>query len=68
MPASPSIPPGAPTLAEVIMRRTFARPPRSFVDGDLIEALEHADDGEVMVVPVDPAREPLKGQRVDVRV
>ncbi|HEU4975589.1 MAG TPA: hypothetical protein VFT50_10910 [Baekduia sp.] len=68
MSASPSIPSSGPTLAEAIIRRVFARPPKAFVDGELLEALEHADAAEPVAVPVDPAREPRKGQRVDVRV
>jgi hypothetical protein len=41
---SPSSMHGAPTLAEVLLQRTFAKPPKPFADGELLEALEHADD------------------------
>jgi hypothetical protein len=44
MSLSPSFPQGAPTLAEVLLQRTFAHPPKPFADGELLEALEHADD------------------------
>jgi hypothetical protein len=44
MSLSPGFPQGAPTLAEVLLQRTFARPPQPFVDGEFLEALEHADD------------------------
>jgi hypothetical protein len=43
MSVSPSLPPGAPSLAEVIARRTFAKPPSAFIDGEFIEALTKAD-------------------------
>lgn len=71
MSAPPSIPPVGPTLAEVLVRRAFTRPPQVFVDGDLIKALGHADDGEHAVAPIEstptPADQPT-GKRVDVRV
>ncbi|HEV7750408.1 MAG TPA: hypothetical protein VGO71_02655 [Baekduia sp.] len=44
MSISPSLPPGAPSLTEVVVQRTFAKPPQPFVDGDFIDALAHADD------------------------
>jgi hypothetical protein len=44
MSLSPSLPPGAPSLADVLIERTFAKPPQPFVDGEFIEALSHADD------------------------
>jgi hypothetical protein len=44
MSISPSLPPGAPSLAEVLIQRTFAKPTQPFVDGEFIEALSHADD------------------------
>jgi hypothetical protein len=47
MSLSPSFPQGAPTLAEVLLQRTFAKPPEPFVDGDLTQALSRADAGEV---------------------
>jgi hypothetical protein len=43
MSLSPSFPQGAPTLAEVLLQRTFAKPPEPFVDGDLTQALSRAD-------------------------
>jgi hypothetical protein len=39
MSLQPSFPQGAPTLAEVLLLRTFAKPPTPFVDGDLTKAL-----------------------------
>jgi hypothetical protein len=48
MSLSPSFPQGAPTLAEVLLQRAFARPPQPFADGELLQALSHpaksADD------------------------
>jgi hypothetical protein len=44
MSLSPSFPHGAPSLAEVLISRTFAKPPQPFVDGEFIKALEGADD------------------------
>jgi hypothetical protein len=41
MSLSPSLPQGAPTLAEVLLQRTFARPPQPFADGELLQALAH---------------------------
>jgi hypothetical protein len=38
---SPGIPQGAPTLAEVLLARTFARPPKPFADAELLQALAH---------------------------
>ncbi len=46
MSVSPSTPHGAPSLAEVLITRTFAKPTNPFVDGEFLKALEHADDGE----------------------
>jgi hypothetical protein len=46
MSVSPSFPQGAPSLAEVLITRTFAKPTNPFVDGEFLQALEHADDGE----------------------
>jgi hypothetical protein len=65
MSVSPSFPPGGPSLAEVLIERTFARPPRPFVDGDFIAALTEADDAVAArssQVPADGA-----GPQVDVR-
>jgi hypothetical protein len=44
MSLSPSFPQGAPTLAEVLLQRTFAKPPKPFADGELLQALRHAKD------------------------
>jgi hypothetical protein len=52
MPLPPSFPHGAPTLAEVLLRRTFARPPEPFVDGEFLEALQHADDEPAATVQI----------------
>jgi hypothetical protein len=46
MSVSPSYSHGAPSLAEVLITRTFAKPTNPFVDGEFLKALEHADDGE----------------------
>jgi hypothetical protein len=56
MSVSPSFPHGAPSLAEVLITRTFAKPTNPFVDGEFLKALEHADDGEPKAVaPAKPA-------------
>jgi hypothetical protein len=44
MSLSPSFPQGAPTLAEVLLQRTFAKPPKPFADGELLQALSHVKD------------------------
>jgi hypothetical protein len=44
MSISPSLPPGAPSLAEVLIQRTFSKPTQPFVDGEFIQALKRADD------------------------
>jgi hypothetical protein len=44
MSLSPSFPQGAPTLAEVLLQRTFAKPPQPFADGELLQALAHTKD------------------------
>jgi hypothetical protein len=49
---SPSLPPGAPSLAAVLIRRTFDKPTQPFVDGEFIEALAHADDDRPSVTAV----------------
>jgi hypothetical protein len=66
MSVSPSFPHGAPSLAEVLITRTFAKPTNPFVDGEFLDALEHADDGKPAAAdpPVEPAP---KGRRIDVR-
>jgi hypothetical protein len=65
MSVSPSFPQGAPSLAEVLITRTFAKPTNPFVDGEFLEALEHADDGES---PAVAPTKPGSGTRIDVRV
>jgi hypothetical protein len=52
MSLSPGFPQGAPTLAEVLLQRTFAKPPQPFVDGEFLEALEHADDEPAATVAI----------------
>ena len=42
---SPGIPQGAPTLAEVLLARTFARPPKPLADAELLQALNHPTSG-----------------------
>jgi hypothetical protein len=65
MSVSPSFPHGAPSLADVLITRTFAKPTNPFVDGEFLQALEHADDGEsAAVAPATPGT----GTRIDVRV
>jgi hypothetical protein len=49
---SPSPASGAPSLPEVLIRRTFDKPTRPFVDGEFIEALAHADDDRPSVSAV----------------
>jgi hypothetical protein len=67
MSVSPSTPQGAPSLAEVLITRTFAKPTNPFVDGEFLRALEHADDGESpAVAPVEPDSDP-PARRIDVR-
>ncbi|WCB92674.1 hypothetical protein DSM104299_01372 [Baekduia alba] len=79
MSLSPGFPHGAPTLAEVLLQRTFAKPPRPFVDGEFLEALERSDDAPPANAPVaksQPAedRSPgsstaaTPGRTIDVRV
>jgi hypothetical protein len=62
MSLSPSFPQGAPTLAEILLQRAFARPAQPFADGPVLEALARADDAkqhaeppEVAPVPSDAA-------------
>ncbi|HEY6758379.1 MAG TPA: hypothetical protein VI318_02775 [Baekduia sp.] len=43
MSVSSSFPDGGPTLGEVLLQRTFAKPPEPFVDGEFLKALERAD-------------------------
>jgi hypothetical protein len=57
MSLSPSFPQGAPTLAEVLLQRTFAKPPTPFVDGELTEALVSAGTPPV-VVAIEASKEP----------
>jgi hypothetical protein len=69
---SPSHSHGAPSLAEVLITRTFAKPTNPFVDGEFLQALEHADDGKpsaaTAATPVAPTpAPPTTGARVDVR-
>jgi hypothetical protein len=69
-----SFPQGAPSLAEVLLQRTFAKPPKPFVDGEFLEALEHSDDKPAPVgsVPNDASTgssaAPAPGKTIDVRV
>ena len=46
MSVSPGFPHGAPSLAEVLIHRTFDKPTKPFVDGEFLKALEHADEEE----------------------
>ena len=55
MSLSPSFPQGAPTLAEVLLQRTFAKPPEPFVDGELTRALASA--GPAVTVAIQAAAE-----------
>ena len=75
MSLSPSFPQGAPTLAEVLLQRTFAKPPKPFADGELLQALSRADDNAPppVAAPGDDATPPSSaatapGKTVDVRV
>jgi hypothetical protein len=49
MSISPSLPPGAPSLAEVLIKRTFTKPTQPFVDREFIEALSHVDEDQPSV-------------------
>jgi hypothetical protein len=46
MSLSPSLPQGAPTLAEVLIHRTFDKPTQPFVDGEFLKTLTHADENK----------------------
>jgi hypothetical protein len=52
----------APSVAEALLRRVFARPPKPFVDGDLMEAFGHVHDGPDTALDAEPA------SRVDITV
>jgi hypothetical protein len=67
MSVSPSFPHGAPSLAQVLITRTFAKPTNPFVDGEFLDALEHADDGEskAAVAPAKPGSGPGSAPRDD---
>jgi hypothetical protein len=76
MSVSPSFSHGAPSLAEVLIHRTFDKPTKPFVDGEFLQALEHADDvapagvaaGKPAAKPAEAAAEPAaKGSRIDVQ-
>ena len=63
MSVSPSLPPGGPSVAELLLMRAFARPPRPFVDADVILALSaEAHDEPIVAQP----REPGAGPGIDV--
>jgi hypothetical protein len=49
MSISPSLPPGGPSLAEVLIQRTFTKPTQPFVDREFIEALSHVDEDQPSV-------------------
>jgi hypothetical protein len=67
MSVTPSLPPGGPSLAEVLIQRTFQRPPNPFVDGDFIAALTEADRELGAAQRAEPA--PTQpAPRIDVRV
>jgi hypothetical protein len=73
MSLSPSSSQGAPTLAEVLLQRTFARPPRPFADGELLQALAHPAKPADAAPSADDASAPSSdgsttGRNVDVRV
>jgi hypothetical protein len=64
MSVSPSLPPAGPSVAELLLKRAFARPPQPFVDADVILALSAAAHEEPVVAP---APEPRQAPRVDVQ-
>jgi hypothetical protein len=64
MSVSPSFPPGGPSVAELLLERAFARPPKPFVDADVILALSTQARDTALVAPP-PA--PCAGPQVDVR-
>jgi len=61
MSVEPTSSAAAPSVAEALLRRAFARPPKPFVDGDLIEAFGHVHDGPT------PAADAAPASKVDVR-
>jgi hypothetical protein len=63
MSVSPSLPPGHRSVAELLMERAFARPPKPLLDADVIVALGEA--GQERVVAADAAAP--DAPRVDVR-
>jgi hypothetical protein len=63
MSVSPSLPPGGPSVAELLLQRAFARPPQPFVDADVILALRAAAHDQPVVAA--PAQE--NRPQVDVR-
>ncbi|HEY4097325.1 MAG TPA: hypothetical protein VGM33_17520 [Baekduia sp.] len=64
MSISSSLPPSAPSLAEVLVQRTFAKPVHALIDGDMLDALVHADDAQPAVAAPDAASD---APSVDVR-
>jgi hypothetical protein len=74
MSLSPGFPQGAPTLAEVLLQRTFAKPTQPFVDGEFLAALKRADDEPAATVAItahagsirSPGA-PAAGRSIDVR-
>jgi hypothetical protein len=66
MSISSSLPPGAPSLAEVLVQRTFAKPVHALIDGDMLDALVHSGD-EKPAVPPPAAADAGDAPSVDVR-
>jgi hypothetical protein len=64
----PSFPRGAPSLTEVLIERTFAKPPPPFVDGEFLEALEHADDASPAGAAAEQPSPVDAPKTIDVRV
>jgi hypothetical protein len=65
MSLSPSSSSGSPSLAEVVIQRTFAKPPKPFVDGEFLRALEHADDAPAPVTGAAPSAAEHSGGQPD---
>jgi hypothetical protein len=65
MSLSPSTSSGSPSLAEVLIQRTFAKPPKPFVDGEFLRALEHADDAPAPATRAAPSAAAHSGGQPD---
>jgi hypothetical protein len=64
MSISSSLPPSAPSLDEVLIQRTFAKPVHALIDGDMLDALVHSGDARPAVAAPDASSD---APSVDVR-